>query len=139
MLVSGSGSESHRIGGSLQMAPGFGFLPGVIIDQHFAERGRIGRLTAAVAQNPRIVGMGIDEDTAVVCNPKHCFRVLGAGAVYVVDGSDVTYTNLTEEQTDRTLTVFNVRLHLLSQGDEFDLTTRTPTSHPAEEVERELV
>src|SRR5215207_3333249 len=139
MMVSGSGSESHRIGGSLQMAPGFGFLPGVIIDQHFAERGRIGRLTAAVAQNPRILGIGIDEDTAVVCDPKHCFRVLGAGAVYVVDGSDVSYTNLTEEQTDRTLTVFNVRLHLLSQGDEFDLMTRTPTSHPAEEIERELV
>ena len=139
MMVSGSGSESQRIGGSLQMAPGLGFLPGVIVDQHFAERGRIGRLTAAVAQNPRILGIGIDEDTAIVCDPKHCFRVLGSGAVYVVDGSDVSYTNLTEEETDRTLTVFNVRLHLLTQGDEFDLMTRTPTSHPAEEIERELV
>jgi cyanophycinase len=65
--------------------------------------------------------------------------VLGEGAVYVVDGADVTHTNLTEEATDRTLSTFNVRLHLLSQGDEFDLSTRVPTSHPAEEVEEELV
>jgi len=139
MMVSGPGSESHRIGTSLRLAPGFGLITGVIIDQHFAERGRIGRLTAAVAQNPRILGIGIDEDTAIICDPSHCFRVLGAGAVYVVDGSDVAYTNLTEEETDRTLSVFNVRLHLLAQGDRFDMMTRTPTSHPAEEIEKELV
>jgi cyanophycinase len=139
MLVSGGGSESHRIGGSLQMAPGFGLIPGVIIDQHFAERGRLGRLVAAVTQNPRILGVGIDENTAIVCDPQYCFRVLGEGAVYVVDGADVTHTNLTEEETDRTLSTFNVRLHLLSQGDEFDLSTRVPASHPAEALERELV
>jgi len=139
MLVSGSGSESHRIGSALRMAPGFGLIPGVIIDQHFAERGRIGRLTAAVAQNPRILGIGIDEDTAIVCDDEHCFRVLGAGAVYVVDGEDVTYTNLTDEETERTLSVFGVRLHILSMGDEFDLNHRTPSTRPAEEVERELV
>jgi len=139
MMVSGSGSESHRIGSALRMAPGFGLIPGVMIDQHFAERGRIGRLTAAVAQNPRILGVGVDENTAIVCDPRHCFRVLGAGAVYVVDGADVTYTNLTEADDDRTLAVFGVRLHLLTQGDEFDLATRVPTNHSAEQVEEELV
>ena len=135
MLVTGNGSESHRIGSALHMAPGFGLIPGVIIDQHFAERGRIGRLTAAVAQNPRILGVGIDENTAIICDASHCFTVLGDGAVYVVDGADVTCTNLTEEQTDRTLSVFGVRLHILSQGDEFDMATREARSHPAEEME----
>ena len=140
MLVGGAGEESHEVGTSLRMAPGFGLIPGVIIDQHFAQRGRIGRLVAAVAQNPRMLGVGIDEDTAILCEPKGgCFRVVGSGAVYVVDGQDVSYTNLTDEAEDRILSVFGVRLHLLSMGDEYDLATRVPTDHPAEEMEEELV
>ncbi len=139
MMVSGSGDESHRIGGALQMAPGFGLIQGVIIDQHFSERGRIGRLLGAVAQNPRILGIGIDENTAIMCDPTACFRVLGAGAVTVLDASDVTYTNLTEESRDRTLSVFNVRLHLLSQGDVFDLASRKPEHGAAERVDEEIL
>src|SRR3546814_15945439 len=65
MLVRGSSQESHRIG-DLHMAPGLGLIRDVIIDQHFAERGRIGRLLGAVAQNPRVLGIGIDEDTAII-------------------------------------------------------------------------
>jgi cyanophycinase len=139
MMVSGAGSESHRIGNSLQMAPGFGLIPGVIIDQHFAQRGRIGRLIAAVAQNPRILGIGIDEDTAIICDQTSCFRVLGSGAVYVADGSDITYSNLTEEARDRVLSTFDVKLHVLSMGDEYDLATRRPSNNPAEVIEEQLV
>ncbi len=139
MLVSGSGDQSHRIGGVLKMAPGIGLLPDVIVDQHFAERGRIGRLLAAVAQNPRILGIGIDEDTAILCEPGRCFTVLGAGAVYVADGSDITYTNLTEEERDRTLSVFGTRLHVLSMGDVFDVATRQPRNFSAEAVEEAIV
>jgi cyanophycinase len=140
MLVGGAAAESHLVGTSLRMAPGFGLIPGVIIDQHFAQRGRIGRLVAAVAQNPRILGIGIDEDTAIVCDAQEgCFRVLGSGAVYIVDGQDVSYTNLTEEEQHRVLSVFGIRMHLLSMGDEFDLATRTATNHAAEEFERELI
>ena len=139
MMVSGGSDESHVIGGSLRMAPGFGLIPGVIIDQHFAQRGRIGRLIAAVAQNPRILGIGIDEDTAILCDPDHCFQVLGSGAVYVVDAADVTYSNLTEEATDRLLSTFDLKVHVLSMGDEYDIATRRPSNHPAEEVEEELL
>ena len=139
MLVEGEGASSATVGGSLRMAPGLGLITGVIIDQHFAERGRIGRLVAGVVQNPRILGIGIDENTAIVCDPRSCFTVLGAGAVYVVDGREVTYTNLSEEERDRTLSTFDVRLHVLSMGDEYDVRTRRPSSHPAEAVERELV
>ena len=139
MLVEGEGAASATVGGSLRMAPGFGLITGVIIDQHFAERGRIGRLVAGVVQNPRILGIGIDENTAIVCDPESCFTVLGAGAVYVVDGRDVTYTNLSEEERDRTLSTFDVRLHVLSMGDEYDVRGRRPTRHPAEEAERALV
>ena len=138
MLVSGDGSGSAHVGGSVHMAPGLGLLPGVIIDQHFAERGRIGRLVAAVAQNPRILGVGIDENTAIVCTPDACFEVVGEGAVYVADGQDVAYTTVAEESQERTLSVFGVRLHILSMGDGFDLAERRPWNRPAEEIEREI-
>jgi cyanophycinase len=126
MLVSAPSSASHRVE-SLQMAPGLGFLRGVIIDQHFAERGRLGRLVGAVAQNPRLLGVGIDEDTAIVAE-KQRFRVIGSGAVYVVDGMRESYTNLSEEDPGDVVSVFDLRLHILSSGDQFDLDTRRPSS-----------
>jgi len=131
MLVAGGSDESHRIGGALQLAPGLGLLPDVIVDQHFAERGRIGRLLGAVAQSPRIVGVGVD--AAIVVQRG---RVVGSGAVYVVDGRHTTYSNLTSEAPDRTMSVFDVKLHVLSQGDVFDLRTRRPRGFPAEAAER---
>jgi cyanophycinase len=139
MLVSGDGEESHRIGSSLQMAPGLGYIKDVIVDQHFAERGRIGRLLGAVAQNPRLLGVGLDENTAIVVEGELCFRVLGEGAVYVVDGRSVTHSNLTEEDNKRAMSIYNVRLHVLSQGDEFDLRTREPSLHPANRPEKQLI
>jgi cyanophycinase len=132
MLVSGNGKESHKIGDTLRMAPGLGFVKDMIIDQHFAERGRIGRLLAAVAQNPRILGVGVDEDTAILVEGEECFRVLGSGAVYVVDGRSVTETNISQTNSDHTLSIFDVQLHLLSQGDTFDLRARQATRHSAE-------
>src|SRR3954453_21824647 len=116
MLVSGDGEESHRIGSTLQMAPGLGYIKDVIVDQHFAERGRIGRLIGAVAQNPRFLGVGLDENTAIVVESEVRFRVIGEGAVYVVDGRGVTSTNLTDEDPERAMSIFNVGLHVLSQG-----------------------
>ncbi len=124
MLVRGSSQESHRIG-DLHMAPGLGLMRHVIIDQHFAERGRIGRLLGAVAQNPRVLGIGIDEDTAIVVEGD-AFRVIGAGAVYVVDGAGVTHSNIAEASPELTLSMYNVRLHVLSSGDRFSLAERSP-------------
>lgn len=66
MLVSGEGESSPKIGASISLAPGLGLISGVIIDQHFAARGRMGRLLGAIALNPRLLGIGIDEDTALV-------------------------------------------------------------------------
>lgn len=124
MLVKGSGEESYRIG-DLRLAPGLGLIGGVIIDQHFAERGRIGRLLGAVAQNPRVLGIGIDEDSAIVVEGAR-FTVIGAGAVYVADGGGVTYSNIAEGRTEDTLSLHDLRLHVLSHGDAFDLAQRRP-------------
>ena len=130
MLVSGDGDESSQIS-ALGMAPGLGLIEGVVIDSHFAERGRFGRLIGAVTQNPKNLGLGIDEDTAVMVENNH-FTVLGSGAVYVLDGSDVTYSSLSEEQPEGVLSVFNVKVHVLAKGDCFDMRQRRPSS--AEEM-----
>lgn len=122
MLVKGASSESYRIG-ELHMAPGLGLVPDVIIDQHFAERGRYGRLLGAVAHNPRLLGIGIDENTAIVLEGR-AFRVIGSGAAYVVDGQGATHSNIAEARSERALSMFDVRMHVLSSGDRFDLDER---------------
>lgn len=124
MLVGGASSESHRIG-DLRMAPGLGLIRNAIIDQHFAERGRIGRLLGAVAHNPRILGIGIDEDTAIVVEGDR-FSVLGSGAVYVVDAEEVTQSNIAEGRSACALSLHDVRMHVLAAGDAFDLAQRAP-------------
>jgi len=129
MLVRGSSSVTHRIG-DLHMAPGLGLIRDVIIDQHFAERGRFGRLIGAVAHNPRILGIGIDEDTAAIVE-KDSFRVLGSGAVYVVDGGRVSWCNLAEAELDRVLSMHDVSVHVLGTGDCFDLAGRRPSPRTA--------
>ena len=129
MLVKGSSQETHRIG-DLHLAAGLGLVRDVIIDQHFAERGRIGRLLGAVAQNPRELGIGIDEDTAIILRG-HRFEVIGSGGVYVVDGGGVTHSNIAEAETDRALSIHDVRLHVLCDGDSFNLQDRRPSIHTA--------
>ncbi len=124
MLVKGPSAESYRIG-ELHMAPGLGLIRDVIIDQHFAERGRYGRLLGAVAHNPRLLGIGIDEDTAIIAEGDG-FRVIGAGAAYVVDGEESTHSNIAEARAERALSMFNIRMHVLSDGDSFDLKARSP-------------
>ena len=96
-------------------------LAGVIIDQHFNQRGRIGRLLAAVAQNPNILGIGIDEDTAMIVNKDLEFLVEGSGVVTVVDGRDISFTNISEQYPDDPLAITNVRIHVFPKGYGFNL------------------
>ncbi|MGZ2412283.1 cyanophycinase [Sphingomonas sp. F9_3S_D5_B_2] len=125
MLVRGTSRETHRIG-DLSMAPGLGLISDVIVDQHFAERGRFGRLIGAVAHNPRVLGMGIDENTAALVEGDE-LQVIGAGAIYIVDGSGSTYSNVGDAATDVTLAMHNITVHILAGGNRFDLATRRPS------------
>lgn len=128
MLVKGTSSESYRLG-DLLMAPGLGLMRDVIIDQHFAERGRYGRLLGAVAHNPRLLGVGIDENTALMVRGREGV-VLGEGAVYVVDGETASHSNIAEAQSDKALSIFDICTHVLSNGDRFDFDTRRPAATP---------
>src|SRR3954451_5197359 len=138
MMAAGDSDSSNEVGGALRLAPGLGLVSGIIIDQHFAERGRMGRLMGAVAQNPRLLGVGIDEDTALVLDGHREGSVVGSGAVYVIDGREVTYTNVAEDQK-QTMSVFGIKVHVLSRGDKFALMHRKSVPGDGANAEKELM
>ncbi len=107
------------------LAVGVGLLQRVIIDQHFRQRDRLGRLLSAIAYNPRLVGIGVDEDTAAFIDPDRVFRVMGSGAVTVVDGSEVQHLSMDSAQEDSPVSIIGLRVHVLVDGGSFDLESRT--------------
>ncbi|TYP51654.1 cyanophycinase [Thermosediminibacter litoriperuensis] len=125
MIIGGSGDQAPK-GSTVSMAPGLGLLEEVVVDQHFAQRGRMARLLLAVAQNPYILGVGIDEDTAILVSPDGKFQVIGSNTVTVVDGSIVDFTNVSELGSGEPLAMFNARIHILSPGFGFDMKNRKP-------------
>lgn len=125
MIVEGNNDDTPKKS-VVRMAPGMGLLEEVVIDQHFAQRGRIGRLLGAIAQNPYILGVGIDEDTAILVGPEPVFEVIGSQTVTVVDGSRSSYSNVSELAPAEALAFFNVLIHILPAGCGFDLKQRVP-------------
>ncbi|WP_026887498.1 cyanophycinase [Clostridium beijerinckii] len=125
MIVQGEDDDDPRKC-TLKMSPGLGLIKDVIIDQHFAQRGRIGRLLTGIAQNPEVLGIGIDENTGIVVNQSGMIEVIGEGAVYFIDGSAITYTNVSELYADDILSMHNVKLHVLTDGNKFDLIKKSP-------------
>src|SRR5690554_4048541 len=125
MITSGDDDEAPKRC-TVKMAAGLGLLGGVVIDQHFAQRGRIGRLLAAVAQNPYVLGIGIDEDTAVIVMPNGIFEVIGSNAVTIIDGINCGYTNVSETYPDDILALTDITLHILPHGYRFDIRGRVP-------------
>jgi cyanophycinase len=107
----------------VQMAAGLGILPGVIVDQHFEQRNRLGRLLAIIAQNPSLLGIGVDEDTAGVVGPDRVLEVVGRRSITIIDGSD-SETDAWEVKAYRPMMISNVRLHSLPNGYRFDLERR---------------
>jgi len=127
MIITGNEEDSPRKC-TVKMAPGLDLMKGCVIDQHFAQRGRIGRLLCAVAQNPHVLGIGIDEDTAVVVEGNK-FRIAGSQAVTVVDGSHLSFSNVSESKPDDPLALMDIVLHVLTRGYGFDLVNRKPINY----------
>lgn len=123
MLMGGSSDLLPRKG-MIPVAPGLGFLYQVIIDQHFSERQRLGRLLSIIAQNPFLLGIGIDEDTALVLHPGQAMEVVGSGAVTLLDGRCMIYTNLNEVDEGDTLALSNIQLHMLPAGFRHELSRK---------------
>ncbi|MDT3698749.1 MAG: cyanophycinase [Thermincola sp.] len=126
MIAEGDSEEAPKLN-TIKLAPGLGLLEDVVVDQHFAQRGRIGRLLSAIAYNPYILGMGIDEDTAVVVYPDATLEVIGSQTVTFIDGRQITYSNVSELSPDQALAIEKVIIHVLPKGYRFDLTIRKPS------------
>ncbi len=136
MVAFGSGGATPKQR-MTQLASGLGLVRDCVIDQHFAQRNRYGRLLMLIAQSPDLLGMGVDEDTAAIITG-HELEVIGRGAVTVIDGRDVV-SNAHEATHTKPLLVSGARLHVLPAGAKFDLVERalipTPTRPHPDEVE----
>jgi cyanophycinase len=115
---------SAVISGSVRLAPGLGLTNRFIIDQHFRERDRLGRLITALAYNPFAIGIGLDEDTAAFIGPDETLEVEGSGGVTVVDGAEVSYSSASDVPEGQPVCVLGLRVHILTAGATFNLHTR---------------
>ncbi|MEG3923392.1 cyanophycinase [Microcoleus sp. T3_D1] len=130
MIIEGDSETNPRVD-VVAMGPGMGFLPGVVIDQHFAQRGRLGRLVSALLLQPAVLGFGIDENTAILVHGDE-LEVIGAGAVTVIDSSEQLHDNLEGLLKDEALAICGAKLHILPHGYRFNLKTHQPVLHNVE-------
>lgn len=131
MIVRGE-STPHPHKNSVRLSPGLGFLKNIIIDQHFTERGRISRLITAVSYNPYNLGIGIDENTAIILDNEGVMEVFGEGTVTIVDGAGITYNEIAEVSDFQPFSVCGLQLHVLSDGLNYDYFARNPLQPPNE-------
>src|SRR6202451_2978600 len=119
---------SAVISGSVRLAPGLGLTNRFIIDQHFRQRDRLGRLITALAYNPFAVGIGLDEDTAAFIGPDETIEVEGSGGVTIVDGGDGSSLSIRGGGGSEPGCIVGLRLHILVAGATFNLHTRLATA-----------
>jgi cyanophycinase len=121
MIYQGSSHEA-LLKGEVKITSGLGLIDDVIIDTHFVQRGRIGRLFQAVVGNPKVLGIGLGEDTGLFIKNHH-MEAIGSGLVILVDGRDVKDTNLTSIELGEPISINHLVTHVMSQNDTFDLNT----------------
>ena len=126
MLVYGHGWRS-LLGGGIDVKPGLGLLPGVLLDQHFAERGRYPRLLHAVLAQPDLLGVGLSEETGLIIRPGQPAEVFGDEAVVIIDAAHTTHNNLSGLSEGHVISGHGLQLHILVAGQQLNLTTRMVT------------
>ena len=108
----------------VSLAPGLGLTNRFVIDQHFRERDRLGRLLTALAYNPFAIGIGLDEDTAAFYGPDDRLEVVGSGGITIVDPSDLAHSSMAAARSGEPVSLIGIKLHILVNGDLFDAETR---------------
>lgn len=126
MIAGGRSGSSPRESG-VELAPGLGLTNRVIIDQHFNQRQRMGRLLAALSFNPFACGLGIDENTAAFIGPDGRMEVVGRGTVTVVDPADLRHSSMSYVRRAEAVTLIGLKLHVLAEGAHFNVETREAT------------
>lgn len=132
MIASGDEGATPKVG-MATLSPGFGLTNRVVIDQHFRQRDRLGRLLTALAYNPFAVGVGLDEDTAAFINPDRVIEVVGTGAITVVDASSVGHSSVATTDEGKPICFTNIRVHVLTHGATYDLEARVASPPPPPE------
>ena len=125
MIVRGEPS-SHPHKNAVKLSPGLGFVKNIIIDQHFSERGRISRLITAVSYNPYNLGIGIDENTAIILDGHGILEVYGQGSATIVDGSQISFNEIAEVGDNESFSICGVLFHVLRDGLVYNFLERHP-------------
>ena len=128
MIYQGSSQEA-LLKGEVKITSGLSLIQNVIIDTHFVQRGRIGRLFQAVVGNPRILGIGLGEDTGLLITNNSKMEAIGSGLVILVDGREIKDTNLTQIELGRPISINNLVVHVMSMYDTYDLDTHNLEIH----------
>lgn len=123
-MIAGGGSGECPNRSLVDMATGLGIIPEVVVDQHFHNRNRMARLMSAIAAHPDRLGIGIDEDTCALFELDGILQVMGRGTVTIVDPGEVSYTNHSMVGATDPISIYNMRVHILSYGDRYDLHQR---------------
>ncbi len=131
MIAGGSATEAF-IKGAVKMYHGLSLIPGLIIDTHFIKRGRFGRQSEAVAKFPNLIGFGLAEDTGMIIKNNNTCTVIGSGMVIVFDGNSLTHNNEKLLGKGTPMTMANLTVHVLSNGDQYDIENRKVTVLPIE-------
>lgn len=133
MIYQGSSHEA-LLKGEVKITSGLGLIDGVVIDTHFVQRGRIGRLFQAVVGNPKTLGIGLGEDTGLLITHNTKMEAIGSGLVILVDGREIKDTNLTQVELGQPISINHLVTHVMSQFDTFDLTTYKMYIHSSQYI-----
>ena len=128
MIYQGSSSEA-LLKGEIKITSGFGMIDDVVVDTHFVQRGRIGRLFQAVVGNPKTLGIGLGEDTGLLITEGNMMEALGSGLVILVDGRKIADTNLTQVEIGTPISIKNLIVHVMGKRDLYDLRNHEMTIH----------
>jgi len=123
-MIAGGPSNASPTEDAVSLAPGLGLTNAVIIDQHFTQRNRLGRLLSASSYNPFLIGLGVDEDTAAFIGPDNVFEVVGSGTVTVVDASALSYSSMWQASSGEPLSLLGLKLDVMGEGCRYDLNNR---------------
>ena len=134
MIYQGSSHEA-LLKGEIKITSGLGFIDNVIIDTHFVQRGRIGRLFQAVVGNPKTLGIGLGEDTGLLIKQGDSMEALGSGLVIIVDGRHILDTNITDVALGEPISIKNLVVHVMSQADNYCLSNHDFTINNKPNVE----
>lgn len=123
-MIRGGSVPDALLKGAVKMGTGLNLLPAALLDSHFVKRGRFGRLIEAVALHPRLIGIGLGEDTGVLITDGHLVETIGSNLVIILDGADIMHNNTAAAKKGTTLSIENIRMHVLAKGNVYCMTER---------------